>query len=176
MLQRSRRIFVVTFPYSVEKQRELRRPPHLANPFQAQPDRADYPCWPYSYRLKEFYWFWRVNLTVFGDQEFLESSSLLSSLKGVLIHAINSQKNVTEQNISLAIDSNLNFDILLPNLSKWSFSTVDVVLVKLKGKIVKNTCRCTEILYQWKFQIQLRNLTLKQDISENDSTIRFWTL
>ena len=54
-------------------------------------------------------------------------------------------KNVTEQNITLAIDSNLNFDILLCNLK---ISTVDVALVKLKGKIVKNPCRCTEILYQ----------------------------
>ena len=53
------------------------------------------------------------------------------------------------------------------------FSTLDVVLVKSKGKIVKNTCRCTKISYQWKFQIDFRNLTLKQNISENDSTIGF---
>ena len=51
------------------------------------------------------------------------------------------------------------------------FLTVDVVLVKSMVKISKNPCRCTKILLQWKFQIDFRNLTLKQDISENDSTI-----
>ena len=55
------------------------------------------------------------------------------------------------------------------------FPTVDVVLVKSKGEIAKNTYRCTKILLQWKFQIDFTNLTLKQYISENDSTIRFWT-
>ena len=54
------------------------------------------------------------------------------------------------------------------------FQPVDVALVKSKGKIAKNTGRCTKILLQWKFQIDLTNLTLKQTISENDSTIRFW--
>ena len=55
-----------------------------------------------------------------------------------------------------------------------NFSSVDVVLVKPKGKIAKNTYRCSKILLQWKFQIDIRNLTLKQTDSENDSTIRFW--
>ena len=55
----------------------------------------------------------------------------------------------------------------------YSFQTVDVVLVKPKGKIAKNPYRCTKILLQWKFQINLTNFTLKQTISKNDSTMRF---
>ena len=43
-----------------------------------------------------------------------------------------------------------------------SIQTVDVVLVKLKWKITKNPCHCSKILLQWKFQIDLRNLALKQ--------------
>ena len=54
------------------------------------------------------------------------------------------------------------------------FLTVDIVLLKTKWKIAKNPCRCNKILLQWKFQIDLANLTLQQTISENDSTIRFW--
>ena len=48
-----------------------------------------------------------------------------------------------------------------------NFSSVDVVLVKPKGKIAKNTYRCSKILLQWKFQIGFRNLIVKQNISEN---------
>ena len=66
-----------------------------------------------------------------------------------------------------------NYGIHLQN-QESSFSTVDVALVKPKGKIAKNTYRCSKILLQWKFQIDLTNLTLKQTISENDFTIRFW--
>ena len=54
------------------------------------------------------------------------------------------------------------------------FPTVDVVLLKPKWKIAKNPYRCSKILLQWKFQIDLANLTLKQTISKNDNTIRFW--
>ena len=60
-------------------------------------------------------------------------------------------------------------------LYQLCFQPVDVALVKSKGKIAKNTGRCTKILLQWKFQIDFTNLTLKQNISENGSTIRFWT-
>ena len=58
-------------------------------------------------------------------------------------------------------------------LYQLCFQPVDVALVKSKGKIAKNTGRCTKILLQWKFQIDLANLTLKQNISENDPIIRF---
>ena len=56
-----------------------------------------------------------------------------------------------------------------------NFSSVDVVLVKPKGKIAKNTYRCSKILLQWKFQIDVTKLTLKQDICENNSFFIFWT-
>ena len=56
-----------------------------------------------------------------------------------------------------------------------SFPTVDVVLVKSKWKIAKNPYRCSKTLLQWKFQIDLINLTLKQTNSEIDSIIRVWT-
>ena len=49
-----------------------------------------------------------------------------------------------------------------------NFSSVDVVLVKPKGKIAKNTYRCSKILLQWKFQIDFTKLTLKEDISKNN--------
>ena len=60
-------------------------------------------------------------------------------------------------------------------LYQLCFQPVDVALVKSKGKIAKNTGRCTKILLQCKFQIDFTTLTLNQNISENDSTIRFWT-
>ena len=60
-------------------------------------------------------------------------------------------------------------------LYQLCFQPVDVALVKSKGKIAKNTGRCTKILLQWKFQIDFTNLTLNQTISENGLTIRFWT-
>ena len=60
-------------------------------------------------------------------------------------------------------------------LYQLCFQPVDVALVKSKGKIAKNTGRCTKILLQWKFQIGVKKLSLKQNISENDLTIGFWT-
>ena len=45
---------------------------------------------------------------------------------------------------------------------KWK--PLDVVLVKPKGKIDKNTYRSSKFLYQWKFQIDFRNFLLENPI------------
>ena len=147
MLQRSRRIFVVTFPYSVElyQQREQLRPHLERKPISSPAGQSRLPLLTLLLSPK------RILLILTRQFNSFRGSGIPRVIFSIVIakRSANScdqfPKNVTEQNITLAIDSNLNFDILLPNLS---FSTVDVVQVKLKGKIVKNTCHCTENLYQ----------------------------
>ena len=64
----------------------------------------------------------------------------------------NGDRNVLTHLLIIFSNSLLNLDFGRPNmhslLKAMKFSTLDVVLVKSKGKIVKNTCRCTKILYQ----------------------------
>ena len=67
----------------------------------------------------------------------------------------------------------LEYIYFTDTLVEDKYWTVDVVLVKSKGKIVENPCRCSKILLQWKFQIDFRTKVLNQYISENVWIIHF---